>query len=182
MAENTDMEKKADKKYPEIVIKLSMIHCASRDGWKEKDGTKYLYMELEDIENAIKDLEIYKENFIHAYNSYLYKKRDKAKIEKIPDEDRKKIIRLIREAPMDKRMEYREEYGEDKKLHLMGFKSKDGKYVKKSYIYNKTGWGRKTILEVLGAMVLSEELEAFEVESEGTYKKTALIGISEPEK
>jgi hypothetical protein len=40
MTENTDMGKKADKKYPEIVIKLSMIHCASRDGWKEEDGIK----------------------------------------------------------------------------------------------------------------------------------------------
>ena len=120
MAENTEMAEKAEKKYPEIVIKLSMIHCASRDGWKEKDGVKYLWMELQDLENAIRDLETYKENFIHAYNSYLFKKRDKAKIEKIPDEDRKKIIRLIKEAPPDQRMDYRQEYGDDKKLHLVG--------------------------------------------------------------
>ena len=39
-AENVDIEEKAEKKYPEMVIKLSMIHCASRDGWKEENGIK----------------------------------------------------------------------------------------------------------------------------------------------
>ncbi len=183
MAENTDMQTKADKKYPELVIKLSMIHCASRDGWKEKDGRKYLWMELQDIENAIKDLEIYKQNFLHAYNAYMFKKRDKAKIEKIPDEDRKKVIRLIKEAPPDQRMDYTEEWDKSKEDYVItAFKSKEGKYVKKSYIYNKTGWNSKTVNDVIGAMENSEELECLEVETENSKKKTTLIGIAEPEK
>lgn len=176
MAEDIDMDEKAEKKYPEMVIKLSMIHCASRDGWREEKGAKYLWLELQDIEKAISDLQRYKENFIQAYNSYEFKKREKAKTEKISDEDRKKVLKMIREAPPESRFDYREEYGDDKKLHMIAFQSVKGKYVTKSYIYKKTHWNRKTLIEVIAAMALSEELEAFEVESEGTNKKTTLIG------
>jgi hypothetical protein len=176
MAENIDLEAKAEKKYPEVVIKLSMVHCASRDGWKEEDGAKYLWMEPKDIENAISDLQRYRDNFIQAFNSYTFKKREMAKIEKISDEDRRKVIKIIREAPPQYRFDHREEYGDEKKLHSTLYQTPKGKYVKKSYIYKKTGWNKKTLEDVIGAMVLSEELEASEVESEGTSKKATLIG------
>lgn len=177
-AENSPIEAKAEKKYPEMVIKLSMIHCASRDGWKEAEDEgikiKYLWLELQDIENAIADLWKYKESFIAAYNTYQFKKKNPAKLEKI-DEERRIVLKILEESPPEERYDYREEYGDDKKLHVYAYKTPEGKCVKLSYIYRKTNWNKMTVKNVLGAMVYAEEIELPEVESEGTKKKTTLV-------
>ncbi|MCL4480132.1 MAG: hypothetical protein M1113_01430 [Candidatus Thermoplasmatota archaeon] len=182
-AENVDIEEKAEKKYPEMVIKLSMIHCASRDGWKEENGIKKLFMEKEDIENAISDLRIYKDNFIQAYNSYEFKKREKARIEKISDEERKKVMTMIEEAPLEERFEYREEVdpptryrGEDEEnTRLIAYRTSKGRYISKSYIYKKTRWNKKTVDDVLTAMENAEEIEEIEAEREGSKRGITLI-------
>ncbi|MCL4480403.1 MAG: hypothetical protein M1113_02835, partial [Candidatus Thermoplasmatota archaeon] len=182
-AENVDIEEKAEKKYPEMVIKLSMIHCASRDGWKEENGMKHLIMEVQDIENAIYDLRIYKENFIQAYNSYEFKKREKARIEKILDEERKKVVTMIEDAPPEERFEYREEDvtpitnrgWDEERIRLIAYRSNKGRYISKSYIYKKTRWNKKTVDDVLTAMENAEEIETIEAESEGTKRETILI-------
>ena len=182
-AENVDIEDKAEKKYPEMVIKLSMIHCASRDGWKEENGTKYLIMEARDIEDAISDLRIYKENFIQAYNSYEFKKREKARIEKISDEERKKVMTMIEEAPADEKFEYREEdvtpntkKGWDEEgIRLIAYRTSKGRYISKSYIYKKTRWNKKTVDDVLTAMENAEEIEEIEAEIEGSKRGITLI-------
>ena len=174
-AENAPIEIKAEKKYPEMVIKLSMVHCASRDGWKEDDGSKYLRLELQDIENAIADLQKYRENFIAAFNTYQFKKRTPTQIEKI-DEERKTVLKIIKNSPQEERYDYREEYGDDKKLVQIAYHTPQGKYVKLSYIYKQTHWNQKTVKDVLGAMVRAEEINAFPVESDGTNKKTTLVG------
>ncbi len=176
-AENTDIEDKAEKKYPEIVIKLSMIQCASRDGWKEHEGRKILVMELQDIERAIVDLQTYKDNFISAYASYQFKKKTGVKMEKVDTSVRKMVLKIINEAPEDQRYSYRVEEGEDKKLHSVAYKSEEGKYVTKTYFYRKTNWVKPTMITILETMYLSEELDMVQVESDGTYKKTTLIGV-----
>ncbi len=174
-AENIPIEDKADKKYPEIVIKLSMVHCASRSGWKETDGHKYLWLDLQDLQNAISDLHKYKENLISAYNIYQLRKKSPAKLEKI-EEERKTVHRLIKEAPPEQRYDAREEYGDDKKTHIFAVQSKDGKYIRSSYIYRKTRWSKSTVNSVLGAMGNAEEIELIATESDGTNRKTILIG------
>lgn len=92
------------------------------------------------------------------------------------DRIEKKLLEQSGKHPLVRRFDYSEDYGDDKKLHLTLFQSNKGKYVKKSFIYRKTRWNKKTLVDVIGAIVLSEELETFVVESEGTSKKTTLIG------
>ena len=178
-ADTTSIEDKADKKYPEMVIKLSMIHCASRGGWKtDEENTKYLYLEMQDIEMAITDLKIYKQNFIQAYNTYLFKKQNAIKLEKI-DEEKKRIFKLFDEInlPQYKKYHYNIEYKklEDGVTHAIGVQSDDGDYVSRSYFASRTQWTKKTLNDVLSSMDDASDIEIITVDSIGTNKKTQLI-------
>ena len=178
-ADTTGIEDKSDKKYPEMVIKLSMIHCASRGGWKTDDeGKKYLYLEMQDIEMAIIDLEIYKENFIQAYNSYVFKKSESIKIEKFGKE-RERIFKLFDEInlPQYKKYHYNIEYKklEDGVTHAIGVQSDDGDYVSRSYFASRTQWTKGTLNGVLSSMEDAVDIEIISVDSVGTNKKTQLI-------
>lgn len=140
-------------------------------------------MEARDIEDAISDLRIYKENFIQAYNSYEFKKREKARIEKISDEERKKVMTMIEEAPIEERFDYREEdvtpntkRGWDEEgIRLIAYRTSKGRYISKSYIYKKTRWNKKTVDDVLTAMENAEEIEEIEAEIEGSKRGITLI-------
>ena len=167
--ENINVETNAEGKYPQMVIKLSMIHCASRRGWKEENGNKFFLLDVQDIENAIKDLKMYKENFLWAYRVYQLKKTSSSKLEKI-DEERKTVFYILENTPKEEKMNFRTESSKN-----IGYKDKNGEYVKLSYIYAKTRWNHKTVKNVLDAMVFSEEIETIKVNVKNTYKLVLLI-------
>jgi hypothetical protein len=172
--ENVPIENRAMKKYPEITIKLSMIHCASRRGFKEENGTKYLFMEKQDLQKAIDDLNIYKENFLLAYRSYQLKKREPTKMEKL-DEERKIVFRIFENLPKSERMNITtEKMGDD--IVNRASKNEAGEYISVSNIYAKTRWNKKTVKAVLETMQEADEVEIIEAyTSNKTYKKSKLI-------
>jgi len=178
--QETPMELKADKKYPELVVKLSMIHCASREGWVIHDGKKVLLMTSEDLIKAIKDLDRFRENFLFSYNAYLRKKSAPMRLEKI-QELRDMIRDVIEKAPKEFRYvpipgEVDKSTGQQK---IYAGKNPEGNYVCKSYLYKKFDYTRKSLNEILATLSDAEEIEVIEAFSYGTNRKTILIGIPE---
>ncbi len=173
--ENLNIELGAEKKYPEMVIKLSMIHCASRRGWKEENGRKYFLLDVQDIENAIKDLKIYKENFIWAYRSYQLKKSETRKRENVGEET-KIIFRILENIPPDKKMKIKAEKKENGETIYRAYKDPSGEFVSVSNIYSKIKWNKRTLDPILNTMEMAEEIEIIQARTNNkTYKPSTLI-------
>ena len=81
-----DMEIQYYKKFPEIILKLAMIHKASMmeepkkiSADNEKRDRYALFLTKEDFDWAEKDFEMYRKGFLQAYNAYLDAQSEKYK-------------------------------------------------------------------------------------------------------
>ena len=81
-----DMEIQYYKKFPEIILKLAMIHKASMMEEPKKISIpnetrdRYvLWLTKEDLDWAEKDFEMYRKGFLQAYNAYLEAQSEKYK-------------------------------------------------------------------------------------------------------
>jgi hypothetical protein len=176
-ADQLPIEIRAEKKYPELVIKLSMIHCISRGGYEGNTMT----MDLIDLDNAIKDLEKYQLGFIKAYETYLIKKNPSMKTMKITVQ-RKIIMDYLSysSSPQDRYVVHvsyeKDEHGNEIEVYTAKSDPR-GEYIKKSTLYSPLGRIMKKDLDfILATMADAEDIELLEdVENEITKRKLNLI-------
>ena len=134
------------KKYPELILKLAMIHKASMmeepvekledDELLEIKNTEYLFnLNKEDFEWAEEDFEMYKQGFIEAYDLYVnaqsekYKRFDTSSLED-------KFIKTFKKFK-DKKETYR--IGKNNQI----IKDEKGEWVKLSDISRDAHWNKK---------------------------------------
>ena len=116
-------------KFPEQWMKLAMIYSASR--FNIKDGV--LTLELQDLKNAIKDMDEYHENMMENFHVWQNLSEQRAKIENIkPLEEKieREIKKLIAKGHTYEltRLDHPIKKGENE-INYHAKKSKDGKYV-----------------------------------------------------
>ena len=138
-------------KYPVLVWKLAIIHAVSRGNF----DNELAIMDVQDLEEAIKDLDEYHENAMIAYNRWLEKftKDFEVKSSQRLMNKFKKVIEHILLNP-ENRLEI---YFSDKEKMIR--KSENGKYVSRSKLIHDTN------------MVLSEFEEAVETLKAQSYLK-----------
>ncbi|MCL4337465.1 MAG: hypothetical protein M1129_04070 [Candidatus Thermoplasmatota archaeon] len=153
----------AIKKYPELVVKLSMVRCASRQGWEVKDGIKHLLLTDDDLHAAMLDLGEYQNNCIAAYNTYQVKKEAPMKVERNIQE-RKNILNAIRN--IETRYELQTEMDEKTEEFVITSVnvSDKGEWVRKSDVMRKTGYSKRTMDGLIETMEDALEIEAKQVE------------------
>ena len=116
-------------KYPVLVWKLAIIHSASRGNF---DG-ELLKMDVEDLEEATKDLEEYHANVMEVFNYWLEKTTKDAEIrssQRIKKKFERRIVSTLRNK--DKRWSVAWKKGEKNGTDISGaiaFKSDDGNWV-----------------------------------------------------
>ena len=184
------MEVKATTKFQGQVLQLSMIYAASRILYSNNyDEIEYpncrgdcieimLIMDRIDLENAIKDLEEYKDVFLDYYKQYQDRKRQAwtpVKITKTVDQIRRAYYDLIKD-----RKGYSIDRVNEQKTGFIGYTAtpdKDGKWISQGYISQKLGMNKKDITTAFDSMVESGIIER--VTAKTKTKPATLIRILE---
>ena len=134
------------KKYPELILKLAMIHKAAmmeepmekleQDELLEIQNTEYVFnLNKEDFEWAEQDFEMYKQGFIEAYESYVnahserYNETDTSFLEN-------KFMKILKKLKNRK-----ETYRIGKHNEII--KDEKGEWVKLSDIARESHWNKK---------------------------------------
>jgi hypothetical protein len=182
------MEVKATTKFQGQVLQLSMIHAASRvrysNNYEELQipncrgdcKETILTMDTVDLENAIKDLEEYKDVFLDYYRQYQDRKRqawNPAKITRIIEQIKRAYYDLIKD-----KKGYSVESVKDQKAGFIGYTAapdKDGKWISQGYISQKLGMSMVDVKTALDSMVESGITER--VTAKTKTKSATLIKI-----
>jgi hypothetical protein len=158
----TSPEKRAKTKLPQLIVKLSIIYCAEREGWKEATndkGEKYYYLEMDEIDfdRAMKDFNIHVQGYVEAYNTYQQRKQPDVKLRSTAEIE-SKITKILKKPLKGSRytIDFKENHEDSPNPYtITAVVTPDdkGDYVKYSAIYNHlkaVGW-KKTLDEMEAA-------------------------------
>ena len=145
-------------KFPEQWMKLAMIYSASR--FNIKDGV--LTLELQDLKNAIKDMDEYHENMMNNFYTWQNLSEQRAKIENIkPLEE--KIMRVIKNILSEGKSTFELIRNDtpikkdDDTIYYEAKKNPEGKYVPHAVLLQYAHMSAKNLREVTETM--SEEVK-----------------------
>jgi hypothetical protein len=146
-------------KYPVLVWKLSIIYAASRGNFNDE----LLKMDVEDLENAKADLEIYHENVMTIFNYWLEKATKDAEL-RSSDRFKKKFERAIQTILRNPENRW-EVYVEDKENGepaILAMKSKEGTWVSHSMLLMYSNLVLKDFTEAVDTLHSQESLRISE--------------------
>ena len=155
-------------KVPEHIIKLAMIHAASR---RSIDGEGFLVMDIPDFEYARRKFEFYAEMTVKFYKLWITKKRSRD-----IDLNLKKLIQVYQDAKYRARME--SEKDEKGEMRYTVVPDPEGSWVSHSYLLKRTkfnaGYGPEGMDTIV--QTLKERHELFEREAWIPSGKDAKLG------
>lgn len=173
----------AETKFPKLVLKLSMIHAISRmfrdnnyeqieemvdyrkEGETSVDVGSYLeyprrkvIMDVQDLENAVADLEIQREVYSQYYNEWVERNQMKYR----PIENTDSVNRFLSKCKLIS--------GDPKNLYqvinndglLLARKNEKGHYFPLSPVSRLLNWNKNTLKEVIGSLIDQDEIEFLE--------------------
>jgi hypothetical protein len=170
--EKVPIDFRAEEKYPQIIIKLSMVHCAARGGWEKKEDGTYLVMDSLDFDRAKEDLNMYKEGFVESQRIFQSRRVRQMRIEKNTVQV-ERIMAVIRSALPSEKYEIKFTDSLNNNIVIAEVdRNEKGKYISKSLLLKKTGYVAKTIDSLLKTM---EDGEYIEIIRTGSSKNDKVI-------
>ena len=175
----TNFEVISQVKYPVLVVKLAMIHAASRFNFTE-DGT--LTMELVDLESAISDLERYHQNMITMFKEWeRVNSGSKPSYDNVVKSE-ETIINCISNLLANKENRYNTFYREKTKAiaykgetECIAVKSDEGSWIRHSDLSKKTHWKISSFTEIVNTMMENGTLDMREAIVEMKAKNGGII-------